>query len=471
MGHLKKSILITLLAGISCFSSFSQGHRITVFLPDLPGKDIILSHRIGLKFFTDDTVRLQQDGHAIFSGDTLLPEGMYQIVLPDKKYIEFFLGPVQFFDLRTRTGALNDSLVFIGSKENSLFISWQNEYAKIRNRTGAIQEKLKKGGLTADSAQILNRDLRTLQAKGNQVWDEYTKALEGTLPGRFIKGLRPFKIPENLSSPKTQDEQYKQYLFIRTHFFDNVDFSDERLVRTPLIETKLDQYFTQLVPPFPDSIISEVKLLIDKARSKPQMFQFVSQYLLNLYSDPKYMGTDAVYVWLAETVYLSGQAFWIDASNLQGIRARVAEMKPLLLGTPAPELVGLLKPDDSPLFLKLIPDRFLILLFWEPDCSHCKEITPKLFKEYVQLKTMGAEVIALNTRTEKDSWIKFIDENKLNWINAYSPTHYREITERYQAWSTPRIFILDHNRKIIGKDISHDQIIPFLKQEIEREGK
>ncbi len=470
MGNIRRTILITLFVGISCLSLFSQGYRITVTLPDLPGKEIILSHRIGLKFFTDDTVRLQQDGHAIFSGDTLLPEGMYQIVLPDKKYIEFFLGQIQFFDLRTRTYALNDSLVFTGSEENNHFIRWQNEYTKIRNRSAAIQEKLKKGGLTSDSAQILNRELMSVQARGNRIWEESIQVLQGTLPGQFIKGLKPVKVPENLSSPKSQEEQYRQYLYIRRHFFDQVDFSDARLIRTPLIETKLDQYFNQLVPPFADSIISEANILIDKARSRPDMFQFVVQYLLNLYSDPKYMGTDAVYVWLAERIYLSGQAHWIDSANLQGIRVRVAEMKHLLLGAEAPELDGLVSPDDSPISLKLMSARFFIILFWEPECSHCKEITPKLFKEYQELKTLGAEVIAFNTRIDKEPWIKFISEHKLTWVNAYSPSQYRANTERYQAWSTPRIFILDHKRRIIAKDISHDQIIPFLKQEIQREG-
>jgi thiol-disulfide isomerase/thioredoxin len=446
-----------------------QGFRIGVTIPELAGKEVILSHRVGLKFFTDDTVKLQQDGHSTFIGDTLLPQGMYQIVFPDKKYVEFFIGPVQFFDLKTRLSSPNDSLVFTGSPENTRFAKWQNEYSKIRLRTSYIQDRLKKGGLTKDSSDLLTKELRTLQGATSFVWDEAIKDLKGSLPGKFIQGLRSVRIPDSLMALKGQEGQYKQYLFLRNHFFDNVPLDDERLLYTPLIETKYDQFFNQLVPPFADSIIREARNLIEKTRVKPDIFQYTVQYLLNLYSDPKVMGTDAVYVWLAENYYLTGQAWWITKENLQGIMVRVSELKPLLIGTPAPPLLGLENPDGAPVTLDAFTSRFLIVYFWDPGCSHCKETTPKLFQQYPELKAMGADVIAIDTHVEKPDWLSFINEHQLTWTNAISPKFFKENTERWQAWSTPRIFILGPDKKIIAKDIGFDQVKAFLQQVIAME--
>lgn len=464
MASLKHIFSLTIAAAISCTLLQGQGYRISVNVPDLPSTDLILAHRIGLKFYTDDTVKTQGDGRSVFSGDSLLPQGMYQLVFPDKRYIEFFLGPVQFFEIRTLGSALTDSLAFTGSPENTYFIDWQRKYGAIRSRTSSLQEKIKKGNLPADSVKLINRELQSLQLYGNQVWDTAIQKLEGTAAGSFVRGMRPVRLPDSLVSLRTQEGQYKQYLYFRTHFFDGVNFSDERMLRTPLIENKLDQYFNQVVPPYPDSIIRDARIVIDRARAKPDVFRFVVQYLLNLYSDPKIMGTDAVYVHLAENYYLNGQATWIDSANLQGIRVRVADLKPLLIGSPAPVLPGLINTESTPVSIDTVNADYVILFFWDPGCSHCKEVLPKLLVEYPGLKKLGCEVVAVDTHAEKEPWIKYIEENKLTWINVYSPVYFREILNRYQVWTTPRVFVLDRKGKIVGKDLAVEQIKPFIEQ-------
>lgn len=452
---------------ILCFSSVGlagQGYRITLHINDLPEKDVILSHRLGLKFYTDDTVKTDTEGKAVFEADTVMPEGMYQIVFPDKKYSEFFLCKNQIFGISTRASAPSDSLSFSGSAENSQFHIWQQNYASNRSRSALIQNRIKKGNLTPDSTKLLNKELRQLLQTGNRLWDSAIHDLDGSLPGIFIKGLRPVKIPESLVKVETQEGQVQQYQYLRAHFFDDVDFTDERLLRTPLIETKLDQYFRQVIPPVPDTIIRDARKIIERCRPAKTTFQYVVQYLFNLYSAPEIMGTDAVYVFLAENYYLAGQTPWIDSANLQGIGSRVRELKPLLLGKVAPALDGLVGADDQPFDLSSIKSKYLVLYFWSPDCGFCKEATPRLHAQYADLKQMGIEVVALNTRIDKDPWIKFIAEKQLNWINAYSPQKVKVMIENFQAFSTPTLYILDAERKIIAKSISVDQVKPFFTQ-------
>jgi hypothetical protein len=89
-----------------------------------------------------------------------------------------------------------------------------------------------------------------------------------------------------------------------------------------------------------------------------------------------------------------------------------------------------------------------------------------MYQEYPGLQQLGCEVIAINTHVEKDPWIKFIDDNHLTWINVYSPVNFRDIITNYQVWTTPRIFLLDSKKKIIGKDLAVEQISPFIQQTI-----
>ncbi|MFA6481493.1 MAG: thioredoxin-like domain-containing protein, partial [Bacteroidales bacterium] len=431
---------------------------------DLPEKNIILSHRLGMKFYTDDTLKTDNFGRCEFAGGALMAQGMYQLVFPDKKFAEFFIDKNQVFSMYTRVMAPSDSLIFTGSPENSRFQEWQRKYTANRNRSGQIQNRLKKGNLTPDSSQLLNKELKQIQSSNNQIWDTAITDLAGTLPGAFIHALRPVRIPESLGKPDVKENQFKQYQYLRTHFFDGLDFADERLLRTPAVETKLDQYFKQIIPQIADTLMVEADQIIERSKRAKNMYQFVVQYLFNLYTDPQTMGTDAVYVHIAEKYYLTGEAPWVDSANLRGITYRVKELSPLLIGKEAPVLEGLLTTDDQPLDIKDIKSEYLILYFWSPDCGFCKEATPKLHAVYQDLKKMGVEIVALDTRLDKVSWLKFIADNQLNWINGHCPGNVRAMIEKYQAFSTPTLYILDSRRRIIAKSISVDQVKPFMTQ-------
>ncbi|MFA6484508.1 MAG: hypothetical protein WCW62_18160, partial [Bacteroidales bacterium] len=141
-------LLITVIITISVHGLSGQGHRISVYVPDLPEMNIILSHRLGMKFYTDDTLKTDNFGRGEFEGGTLMAQGMYQLVFPDKKFAEFFIDKNQVFSMYTRGMAPADSLIFTGSPENSRFQEWQRKYTANRNRSGQIQNRLKKGNLT-----------------------------------------------------------------------------------------------------------------------------------------------------------------------------------------------------------------------------------------------------------------------------------------------------------------------------------
>ena len=404
--------------------SFGQGYRIGVCIADQPHTEIILSHRYGDRFFVDDTAKTQFDGCAVFTDTFLLDQGMYQVVFPDKKYIEFFIGEGQNFGLSTLHKSLIDSLRFTNSPENEAFRHW-----------------------------MFDHDWKTaITLLGNHV------------AGRFLSALKPVDMPTTIT------DRTAQYYYLRAHFFDQIDFGDANMLRTPLIISKLDQYFNQLVPPIPDSVIHAVDEVILLARKNHEVLQYVVQYLFNLYAEPEIMGMDAVYVHMAENFYLNGQADWIDAENLLSITQRVSELKPLLIGNPAPMINGLETPQGDAVSIQHIKSQFTVLYFWEPGCSHCKESTPRLLEDYEMLKKLGAEIVAINTRNEVSEWNSFIQEHKLTWINVYAPHTVIDVIQKYLAWTTPKVIILDKDKKIIGKDLSVEQVLPFIKQVLQPGG-
>src|SRR5690606_40591159 len=104
------------------------------------------------------------------------------------------------------------------------------------------------------------------------------------------------------------------------------------------------------------------------------------------------------------------------------------------------------------------------LPIFEPSCGHCKKEIPKLYREVFEpYRSKGVQVFAVYTLADRDEWTNFINEHELyDWINVYDPYHQTHFRDYYDIKSTPTIFILDREKKIIAKKLDVDQMPGFL---------
>ena len=110
-----------------------------------------------------------------------------------------------------------------------------------------------------------------------------------------------------------------------------------------------------------------------------------------------------------------------------------------------------------------IKKDFTILYFWEPNCGHCQEATPKLKTYYDKARNEGVEVFSVCTTSDKEAWSKYINEHQLYWINGWDPDRVTHFDYYYNVQSTPTIYILDKNKKIIAKRLSVEDIPGFIE--------
>jgi thiol-disulfide isomerase/thioredoxin len=212
----------------------------------------------------------------------------------------------------------------------------------------------------------------------------------------------------------------------------------------------------------PDSINREIDKLIAKCQGNSKVFQFVAVFLFNHFRESEIMGHDAVVVKLADDIYLSGKADWVSKEFKDDLRKQVELLRHNLIGMKAENLV---MDSYKGIFVSLydVEKEFTILYFWEPNCGHCKEATPKLKAYYEKAKNEGIEVFAVCTTSDKPAWTKYIEENGLTWINGWDPDRSSHFDYFYNVQTTPMVYILDRNKKIIAKKLAVEDIQSFIE--------
>jgi peroxiredoxin len=259
------------------------------------------------------------------------------------------------------------------------------------------------------------------------------------------------------------------------------------LARSPVFGSKLDYYYKNVIYQIPDSILKYTYRIVDQIEDSSDMMKFVLNYVHTTYETSNIMGMDAVYVGMSRRYYCKpakNKGWWYPEQNLKDRCERTDKLEPLLLGKVAPPIALADTSEKKWINIYNLPQKHIVLIFWDPDCGHCKKEIPKLLKVYKELKDkkIDIEFVAVGTELENAKWTKFIKENNLNWINLsdfpdanknagkyvyeMKVTDYKSLNFRkeYDIFSTPQIYLLDENRKIVAKRLDANNLARILEK-------
>jgi thiol-disulfide isomerase/thioredoxin len=221
------------------------------------------------------------------------------------------------------------------------------------------------------------------------------------------------------------------------------------------------------------------------------MFKYSVVYITSTFEKSKIIGMDKVFVRMGQKYYCSrnaegkSPAYWMEEDKLKDLCEKVETNKNLVFGIVPPNISLRDTSDTKWKDFYSIKADYTILYFWDPECGHCKKTTPKLEKLYSEkLKARNVEVFAVSKAIgdEFGKWKKFIKDNKLSFINVgLTDRLYRDAVENatlfvpkyttlealnfhdtYDLYATPKIFVLDKDKKIISKSLSISQLEDFL---------
>lgn len=487
---LKKSLLLVLLA-FSVSSLFSQGYEIKLKIASLKESQVILGHHFGGMYYPDDTVKLDSKGVGTFKKSKSLPQGMYFLFLPTKRVVDIMVGQDQTFSIEVDTTDFIKSAKISGSTENELYFDYMRTIAVNEKKAKELVER-KQNSNSETQKDSITKALDKINKDVITYIDKLRNENKGLFFTKFLTALKEVEVPDapRDANGKITDSTF-QYRYYKRHYFDNFDYTDPSLLRTPFYDKKVNDYIEKVVPQIPDSINKELDILLTHAKPNEEVFRFLLVTFFNHFANSQIMGFDAVFVHLSEKYYIP-YATWSDKEYIDKLKKEIAKRKPTLLGNITPNLKLVELPADhfiaaekdtalksnpyvgNTLNIHDVQAKFTVIAFWEADCSHCKKAIPQLHTLYEELKNKGVKVVAIHTISSvegKRKWIDFVNEHSLyDWVNAWSPysLDYKDI---YDVYTTPVIVVVDENKKIIAKKISPEQVKEIIEFELKREKK
>lgn len=443
-----------------------NAYRIELKIENFKDNVCYLGYPYGDKKYLADTAEINSEGKFVFEGTKPLDGGLYFIYSPNNLYFDLIVAETNF-SLETDTLDYIKHMKTEGTLENEVFFEFQRFMREKQKLAGELSEQLKVEGVQEEKDKIAAQ-LKEIDVEVKTFRSGIIEKYPETFVVKFIKATTSIEIPE---APKDENGEPLDpnfgYKYYKDHYFDNIDFSDSKILRTPIFYTKVDEYLEKMTVKHPDSIVSSAHTIIEKARANDDVFRYCVVTITYKYETSNIMGMDAVFVDLSESYYLSGDAFWADSTLVAKITDRVGRLKPNLLGKQAPKMI-LLDTLLKPVSLYSLKSDFTVLYFYDPDCGHCKKKTPLLKKLYDEkLKAKGVKVVAANIKKDMDKWKKYIKEQDLNWINLADPDLKSNFRYEYNIETTPQLYILDEQKKIIAKKLDVEQIEEFIDKQIE----
>ncbi len=452
-------------------------YAIKVKLKGFKNVPIYLADNFGDKQYYRDTCFLDATGTGTFRGNPKLQRGLYMIVFPSATgYYELPITDDQDFTFEADTSLDESKIKITGSLENESFVYYQSVRRKYGEERYSLEKLLKDARLAGDQNTIMSvkKDLDSLEARDFRFRDGYALQYPNYYLTKLFTAFKQITVPKNEGPP---DSMY-EYNYYRKHYWDNVDFAEDGLIRAPqgLLVSKLNVFIDQVTMQDPDSLTSAVNYIISKTRPYTETQKYFIQYLTNKFQDRKIMCQDNVTINMINSFYCTGKAWWYnDTAELRKMCEESKKAVPTMCGRTAPDLQMADTAGNMHRLYENLGSNLTILFFYDPTCGHCKEVIPIVNAVFQKHKLNGVTVYAVSTENKYEEWREMMRKRPelKEWINVCK-------TDRYYPWpinkydynivANPTLFVLDKNAKIIGKKLDEHQLEFFIESLLYEKG-
>jgi thiol-disulfide isomerase/thioredoxin len=341
-------------------------------------------------------------------------------------------------------------VVFLESKENKLYQQYRKEIPMIQEELDALQLAYLKLDTDKDKKKLQKTYTKSLATYRGKL-GALKKDSEGTLANYYM-ALDAKKYPDAIA------EDPAAYLeVLKEGYFNGVDFQDERLVSTPLILDKIDNYVIYFnasddITTAHDFQQKATEEVLQKIGGNVFLKEQALTSLLYNYVDAE----DIVMTDFLMEKYRSLPNGILDNKVVADVNTKM-KMAP---GRMAPDFSFEENKELTNLY-QLDEHEYYMIVFWSTACSHCVKEIPLVYnmvKEKESLKVI-AVALELDELGFYDMTPKFPAFTNVLALNKWD----NEIPRKYDVHATPSYFLLDKNKRIIVKPENEQQIAKALE--------
>ena len=272
-----------------------------------------------------------------------------------------------------------------------------------------------------------------------------------SIPSPKDRHFEQTEVPQTLTHPSERAD------WIALHYWDRFDFTDTTGIRgSAFLEQALKDYLVLLRTASSERQAEGLKTLVQKAGQgtpKAMLLFFdekLEEYLAYSYSP---LQNNEQYIAVLEAILQSDR---YDEDE----KIRPATLLELCLknrvGTVAENFAYALSDKDSPVFrLHDLKAERLILLFFDPECLHCRQLIDQMKQSptlNAQQQSGRLKILTIYPYADVEAWRERVGILSANWINSYNPESSILSDELYELKITPALYLLDGQKRVIVRE-------------------
>lgn len=416
------------------------------------------------KQLVEDTILRNEEDRFILHSEENLAPGVYLLLLqPDNNYVQFLVNKDDSDFRIIMDYNLLSTMQYESSPDKSAFQEYVDLITAIRPTATVLRDTIDIMKSNDQDPVEFEEQLARMDDTVEEMQRNIIENYSGTTAALLLKANINIEMPE---FEDTEEGTMQKYLHYRKHYFDNIELDNPASLRTPFFYQRVDYYLNKLTPNLPDSINQTIDSLLHWMSPSEETFKYYLSHFLNTYAKSKIVGYDAIYVYLVDNYYSKGRAPWIDEENLLKLQDNAEKIRPVLIGRYGPDIT-VYDEMNNPISISDIDYEFLVLLFWSPDCSHCKKTMPQYIDFDKRWRDKGVRTFAICSKHKdkvKSCWEYVHEKDMLGFINGADEFHKSRFKIKYNVQSTPKVFILDKDRKILMKNVGGDQLDRVMEE-------
>ncbi len=448
---MSKRCLLSICA-LLLFSATISQVQISMDIQQLSTNEIYFGKMFGKRSEQTTPIARNEFGNFVLSLDETPAPGIYAISYrlepnrtPKAFQIILLPGP-NYYSLTCIASVPHETMKVQGQEELNIYNLYYNDWERTTSPHYSFVDewRMRQDELSFENLAEMEQDINVLQQR-------YLEDYPYTVTSEIIRQTR-LSVPHGEGTIVERAKARQDY-FDQSIQISNVA-NNELFWSSPIGITWLDIHSIRSPDVDLDQAYSRICRLLEGLAPNKKAWSYYLSYLLNSYYTKNKNNFEQIYIQLVNDFVKTGKADLLDNEALARHLSQAENLARLSPGRLAPDIT-LYKQDESSLDLNQLKAEYTMIMFWNPDCSHCQRELPMVKKVLSRHPQLDLQLVTVcgKKRAKVISCYDYLQKHfpENNWINLSDPNNSASVNSVYYITSTPTTILLDRDKKILWR--------------------